>query len=320
MEHVISRDREDGTLKRIVYVMMVGLLVCGAVESRERSGKARLPQMPGAKSEVYRKVGDVELKIYIFSPDGHAQGDKKPASVFFFGGGWRSGSPTQFQAHCTYLASRGMVAMAADYRVLSRQGVKAVECVKDAKAAVRWIRANAKRLGVDPERIVAGGGSAGGHLAACVGVVPGFETGDHLGQSSVPNALALFNPAVVLASWNDGVIDPEKLAKLEERMGVAPQKLSPIHHVQEGAPPAVIFHGKADTTVPYATVEAFTAEMKKKGNECTLHGYEGQPHGFFNYRKNKTNFTKTVRALDEFLVELGYLKGGATVDGFTLQE
>jgi len=79
--------------------------------------------------------------------------------------------------------------------------------------------------------------------------------------------------------------------------------------VKAGAPPTIIFHGKADTTVPYATVELFTKAMTDAGNKCTLMGYEGQAHGFFNYGRNGGEYyPKTIASLDEFLVGLGYLE------------
>ena len=212
-----------------------------------------------------------------------------------------------------------MVAMAADYRVLSRHGTKAVKCVEDAKSAVRWIRANAKRLGVDPDRIVAAGGSAGGHIAACTGVIEGFDAkGEDATISSVPNAMALFNPAVALAPVNgQPPLDARRIGNLTDRMGVEPRKLSPLHHVRAGLPPTIIFHGKSDSTVRYFTVEAFTAAMEKAGNRCELAGYEGEPHGFFNYgRGGNRAFRSTVRKLDEFLTSLDYLEGKPTVEAY----
>ena len=122
-------------------------------------------ELPGSRAEVYKTIGDVKLKVYIYEPKGHKAGAKQPAIVFFFGGGWRGGTPKQFQEHCRYLASKGMVAMTADYRVSSRQGTKPVHCVRDGKSAVRWIRQNADRLGIDPDRVAAGGGSAGAAAA-----------------------------------------------------------------------------------------------------------------------------------------------------------
>jgi len=197
-----------------------------------------------------------------------------------------------------------MVAMTADYRVASRQHVKPSACVADAKSCVRWIRKNADRLGIDPNRIVAAGGSAGGHLAAATATLPGLdETGEDTSISAVPNALVLFNPALVFAPF-PGLEDPNYAKNFDtERLGCEPEAISPLHHVSEHLPPTLILHGRADTTVPYATVEAFAAEMKKKGNRCELVGYEGQSHGFFNNPK----YAETLAEADKFLVSLGYL-------------
>jgi len=147
------------------------------------------------ESLEYKTIGETRLKLHIFKPDVHKPSDKRPAIVFFFGGGWNSGSPSQFYPHCKYLASRGMVAMSAEYRVKSRNNTTPRECVKDGKSAVRWIRQRAEELGIDPGRIAAGGGSAGGHVAAATGTTRGFEEeGEDLRISSSPDALVLFNP------------------------------------------------------------------------------------------------------------------------------
>ncbi len=84
---------------------------------------------------------------------------------------------------------------------------------------------------------------------------------------------------------------------------------SPLHHVRRRGPPTIIFHGTADTTVPIKQAEDFCAAMKKHGNRCELMPYEGRTHGFFNYgRGDNADFKATLRATDEFLVSLGYLK------------
>ena len=181
--------------------VVAGLLCVTSAAAQEKKGKRTYPpDLPGAKVEVYKTIGDTKLNLYIYEPKGHQASDKTPAIVFFFGGGWTSGSPTQFEHHCQHLPERGMVAITADYRVASRNQNTADECVKDAKAAMRWIRQNALKLGIDANRVAAGGGSAGGHLAAAVATLPEHDdSAANYYISPVPNALALFNPAVVLA-------------------------------------------------------------------------------------------------------------------------
>ena len=265
------------------------------------------PKFEGAVVETYKTIGDVKLSLHIFeslSPTGRVALQSRPAIVFFFGGGWTSGTPAQFEQHCRALAARGMVAITADYRVASRHQAKPTDCVSDAKSALRYVRAHAARLGIDPKRIAAGGGSAGGHLAAAIATVPGFDApSDDKKISAVPDALVLFNPALVLAELDGLDLKGFGTQVSAERMDTDPKNLSPAHHVKKGTPPTIIFHGKADTTVPYATVEKFTEVMKAAGNRCELVGYEGQPHGFFN----KAKYAETLAATDAFLVSLGYL-------------
>lgn len=275
------------------------------------------PDMPDSRVEVYRQVGDAKLNAWFFEPKGHKSSDRRAAVVFFFGGGWRGGSPGQFLPQCLHLAKRGMVAISADYRVKSRHGVRPQGCLADAKAAIRWMRANASRLGIDPKRIVASGGSAGGHLAAAVGTVPGFEDGANLKESSVPNAMVLFNPGVVLApvEGHPDVVPAETLAGYQERTGGQARKISPYHFIRSGLPPCIIFHGTEDEAVPIATARVFAEEMTKQGNRCELKAYKGQPHGFFNPgrgsgepRKEATRYYyRTLHELDAFLVSLDYL-------------
>ena len=278
------------------------------------------PTLPGARTEIYKNVDGNQLPIHIYEPKGHMAGDNRPAIVFFFGGGWKNGAPGQFEHHCKYLASRGMVAMTAEYRVLSRHGVRAIDCYMDAKSAMRWARANAERLGIDGARLAAGGGSAGGHLAGALGTI--HHLGDRPGArmvNAVPDALALFNPALVVAAIEDKDLpfDHEKLLGMPYRMGVPSEQLSPWHNIAPNQPPAIIFHGKADPTVKYATAEWFDQKYKAAGNKCRLVGYEGEVHGFFNYgRRGNKMFTATVEEMDKFFIELGWLKGEPTVAQF----
>jgi len=272
------------------------------------------PQIEADRVEVYKTVGDVKLKLWVFQPDGHTAEDKRPAVVFFFGGGWTGGTPKQFEPQCRYLASRGMVAMTADYRVRSRHDVKIPQCIEDAKSAVRWVRANAAKLGVDPKRIAAGGGSAGGHLAAATGLIPGFDAaGDDKSVSCVPNAMLLFNPAAALAPFEGGrQIDPDRLARLKDRFGGDAKAVSPAHHVRAGAPPTIMFFGTKDFLLEGARF--MQKRMKEEGNRCELMTWEDMPHGFFNKgRYDNKPFVETVRAADKFLISLGWLKGEPTI-------
>jgi acetyl esterase/lipase len=229
--------------------------------------------------------------------------------VFFFGGGWQNGSPTQFAEQARHLAKRGMVAICADYRVSSRQKVTPVDCVEDAKAAVAYVRQNVGRLGIDPDRIAAGGGSAGGHVAACTGIIEGFDPPDAK-ASSKPNALVLFNPAVQLAPLDgDAEVGADVIARMDARTGGRAKEISPAHHVSEHEPPTLILHGVDDTTVPFATVHRFGEEMRKHGNRCEVVGFKGQKHGFFNGRRGSEALKgATTRLMDEFFVSLGWLK------------
>jgi acetyl esterase/lipase len=212
-----------------------------------------------------------------------------------------------------------MVAMSAEYRVKNRHGVTPFECVTDGKSAVRWIRANAEKLGIDPERLAAGGGSAGGHVAACTGTIDGLEEeGEDASVTSKPNAMVLFNPALMLdfEEWRKRGVPEQRLADIKRRFQDRdPRAVSPFHHVRRGAPPTIIFHGKNDTTVPFATAEQFTEAMKKTGSRCELVGYEGQGHGFFNFGRGEA-FYQTMTAADKFLVSLGYLEGPDTLEQF----
>jgi arylsulfatase A len=262
--------------------------------------------LPGAVSEVYKNASDYDLHIYLFYPAEHnAEKDKRPAAVFFFGGGWTGGTPAQFQSHAKYLASRGMVAAVADYRVKSRQGTSPKECVADGKSAVRYLRANAQRLGIDPNRIAAAGGSAGGHVAAATGIVSGFDDpAENRSISSRANALVLFNP--VYDNGPDGGWGHKQVESYW-------QDISPAANIAAGCPPAIVFLGEKDALVPVSTATRFQQKMRDVGAVSELVLYPNQQHGFFNESKGgREVFLDTVRKMDSFLVKLGYLVGTPT--------
>jgi acetyl esterase/lipase len=265
-----------------------------------RAGKTVAEAADGAAagSPSSKPRGAVTLRLHVFKPEALKAGERAPAVVFFFGGGWVGGTPRQFYPHCQRLASLGMVAASAEYRVRSRHKTSPFECVADGKSAVRFLRAHADELGIDPNRIVAGGGSAGGHVAASTGTLDGLdEPGEETTVSAVPDAMMLFNP----------VIDTTRRGYGAEKVGDRPEQLSPVHHVDEEVPPTIVFHGTADTTVPFENVQRFHNLMRDAGNACRLAAFEGQGHGFFNHGRNPDIFWKTMQESEAFLREYGIL-------------
>lgn len=256
--------------------------------------------LPGAQVEIYKQVGESELRISIFSPPAHLKKNAYPAAIFFFGGGWRRGTVKQFEDWCHVLAERGMVTLAVDYRVSTRHKSTPIQSLQDAKSAMRWVRKNAARLHIQPDSIVAFGGSAGGHLALAAAVLSGFnEPSEDTSLSEKPNALVLFNPVVKTTLGGYG---HEWLA---ENAGA----LSPVAHLQKGVPPTIIFHGEADTTVPITNVEEFCQKMHSLGNDCELYRFAGQKHGFFNSLPKDSFIYKEINTrIEQFLIKYGYLK------------
>lgn len=256
---------------------------------------------------VYKTVDGISLEMTMYKPQ-ELSHLKLSAIVFFFGGGWVSGDPGQFQFQAEYLASRGMVAFCPDYRTKSRHSTTPFESVKDAKSAIRYLKIHGDDLGIDINKIVASGGSAGGHLAACAAVIDNInETTDDLSVSSVPNMLVLFNP----------VVDTGKKGYGQEKLAGREFELSPVHHITPNVPETLIMHGKADTTVHYENVHRFNYLMKQQGNKSTLVGYKKQGHGFFNYSKSPKYFKKTLLKTESFLDEKNLLKGKSWVGEYS---
>jgi acetyl esterase/lipase len=270
---------------------------------------AQPPRRPGAPrlttaevktaEHVYKHTPQGDLKLHFYLPTDWKAADKRPAILFFFGGGWRNGSYLQFVPQAEYFASRGLVAACADYRIASAHQTTPDKCVEDAKSAVRWLRTKAGEFGVDPQRIVAAGGSAGGHLAAATAVLPGFDAADeNPSVSCKPNALILFNPALDV---------PAMSVKDGEGKDVAAQ-FWPTRFVAKGMPPAIIFFGTNDRLL--AGGREFFIKGRALGDRVELFTAADQPHGFFN--RSPWNEV-TAREADRFLTSLGYLSGEATL-------
>lgn len=254
---------------------------------------------PDASVE-YKKTDKKPLKLHFFYPPDYKKNnaEKYPAIVFFFGGGWSSGSASQFYPFCKHLADLGVIAISADYRTAKSHGTSPKECVKDAKSAVRWIRKNAKEYNIDPKCIAAGGGSAGGHVAAATGTATAFEEdGEDKSISSRPNLLVLFNP----------VIDNGPDGYGHSRVKGYYKQISPLHNITKETPNSIFFLGSKDNLIPVKTGEEWDKKIKAVGKKSELHIWKGQGHGFFNYR-NKVVFDEILVKMDAFLKSEGYLK------------
>lgn len=281
------------TRRRWLAVFVAALLPCAVLADEDPVGTAH----------VYKRVGSRELKLHVVSPPDATPTDRRPALVFFHGGGWTGGTPAQFNTQSTYLASRGLVCVQVEYRLLDKSDkAPPLVCVQDARSAMRWVRAHAAELGIDPARIGAGGGSAGGHLAAFVGMVEGGDDPvDDLKISPRAAALVLFNP--VFDNGTEG-------GWAQARVGARVKEFSPAHNVSADDPPAIVFLGRDDKLIPVAIVERFQAAMKSAGVRCDAFFYADQGHGFFNRDPFKT---RSLIEADKFLISLGWLKGAPTL-------
>lgn len=273
---------------RTLLIMLLASAVADAAE-------------PVGTPHVYKHVGDRDLRLYVVKPETEGNAPR-PAAVFFHGGGWVGGAPTQFNRLAEHLAKRGMVAVQVEYRLLpGKSNDPPTDCVRDAKSAMRWVRAHAAELDVDPHRIAAGGGSAGGHLAAFVGMVEGQDDPqDVLTVSAKADALLLFNPV-----YDNGPDHGWGTARVGERY----QDFSPAHNITPDDPPAIVFLGTEDKLIPVAVAERFQKNMTTAGVRSELRLFPGQAHGFFNRDPFQS---QTIAATDEFLTTLGWLTPRST--------
>lgn len=248
------------------------------------------------KEVVYKTLDSGTLSLHVFNPPGHDPSKSASAIVFFFGGGWNGGSPSQFYGQSRAIADVGMVAMCAEYRVKSRNGTSPKECVSDGKSAIRWVRSHANDLGIDPDRIAAGGGSAGGHVAAATAMVDDFDDpSDDQSISPRPAALLLFNPV-----FDNG---PEGYGY--DRVKAYWQKISPLHNLDADSPPTIFFLGTQDKLIPVSTGKAYQDKMQALERRCEMHLYQDAKHGFFNKGEP---YQDTLAKSLAFLKSLGYIE------------
>ena len=249
---------------------------------------------PVEDSLIYKSVDGKELKIDWTRPADWKATDSRAAVAFMHGGGWVGGAPGQFAPHSVELANRGVVCFRIQYRLLKGIPGPPVSCTEDVSDAFRYIRVNAAKFGIDPNRIAAGGGSAGGHLASFLGMMDD-EAID--GVSRKPNALCLFNPVYNNGPGNWG----------SKRVQDEFKKYSPAHNITKDDPPTLVLFGTKDKLVPVAIAEKFHGDLENVGVRSELYLYQDQPHGFFNQgRNNDIYYRLTVDRMLTFLESLGW--------------
>ncbi len=257
-------------------------------------GLARCAEVIVEGNITYGKTGETELKLDLARPEGNGP---FPAIVFIHGGGWHGGSRQGYLGQIQEAAKRGYVAITISYRLMQFDQEKKETTtatpnfpaqIHDAKAAVRWLRANATRYHVDPDRIGVTGGSAGGHLALLVGLTD--PTSKLEGDSGHPEQSSRVQAVV-------NVFGPTDMAACHEKssvawifrlfMGGTPEEVggqykaaSPINYVTEDDPPVLTLHGDQDALVPVEQARMLDQKMKATGVSHTLIVFEGQGHGF----------------------------------------
>lgn len=250
---------------------------------------------PPGKEYIYKKSAgkDRRMEIY-FPPDHNPAKSKVPGVILFHGGGWSGGSLAQFRPACAYFAKRGLVCATAEYQLLGKDTVQLSQgeskkrvCVTDAKSAIRWFKQHAQELGIDPSRIISGGGSAGGHISALATLNPGLnDNEDHLDIDTGVVAYLWFNPAFESSDSRD----PE---------------INALMHGKKDMPPSIVFFGDRDTWKP-GWDEAHAKWRQLGVSNIDLRIAKGQEHGFFNKEPWRT---AAWLEADKFLVKQGLLGG-----------
>lgn len=238
------------------------------------------PQIKEEQNIVYGTGGGTPLELDLYSPD-YLSGPV-PGIIFIHGGGWRSGKRQDYKFYTTRFAKHGYVVATVSYRL--KEAGYFPNCVEDVKCAVRWMRANAEKLHVDPDRIAVIGGSAGGHLSMMAGYssdVAEFEgTGGNEGVSSAVQAVIdIYGPADftmpanrdhdLLTGFMQGTYEqvPEKFVKA-----------SPITYLDPSDPPTLIIHGTIDSLVPVEQSDLLAEKFQEMGKMYWYDRIDGWPH------------------------------------------
>ncbi len=290
----------------VCSALMVALLL--SASSCARAQGAKQPEVPdGVTYEpgvTYCKVGDIELKLDLARPTKVIE--PRPCIVMIHGGGWRGGDRSAHSDATVKLADQGYVAATVSYRFAQVAPFPAQ--VEDVKAAIRFLRANATKYGLDPNKIGAVGFSAGAHLSMLLGTMDkedGLEgNGGNLDQSSkVQAVVAFFGPTDLAADdYPEAVvfmIDDLVGAKGADGLAMK-KKASPITYVSKGDAPTLIFHGTKDRLVPWNQATKMADALDKHGVPGRVELLVGADHGWGGIEIIRT-LEQTMKFFDEHL-------------------
>ncbi len=258
-------------MKRSLGSLLLLTLTPFLVAQTPAAPEATPTELPGAEAHIYRPDAP-EMRLFVVKPAGWKVDDRRPALMFFFGGGWTTGTPISALPWAKFAASLGLVGIAPDYRTKQRHDTSPLASVADSRAALHWLQEHARELGVDPAHIVVGGNSAGGHVALWTAIVhppPGSDPAES--PTLKPAALVLFS-AVSDTSPATGYTPG--------RFGGDATALSPVHQLDALMPPVLAFHGAADVLVPPRQALALRDRLLATGNRCELHLVPDGGHNF----------------------------------------
>jgi acetyl esterase/lipase len=252
------------------------------VDPRSASLSAQ-PPLPTERDVTYCTLDNVELKMDIYRPQGSTA--PTPALLYVHGGGWTGGDKRSGEGirDIPELLARGYLVAAVNYRLAPRYKFPAM--IEDVKCAVRFLRANAERFSINPEKIGAWGGSAGGHLVALLGTADataGWDVGQYLEQSSRVQAVVdMYGPTdltVLFEGANPRLM--EQVFGTSDRNSETLQKASPVNWVSSDDPPFLILHGERDPLVPVSQSQIFYEKLQAAGVPATFVIVKNAGHGF----------------------------------------
>lgn len=265
-----------------------------SISTREKKETAAAPadSYTIEKDIVYARYGTREVMLDLYLPK-ERPAAAIPCIVVVHGGGWKNGDKQRFARHAAYLASQGFAAACIGYRLLPEVGIP--ECIQDAKAAVRWVRANASRYRINPDRIGAIGGSAGAHLVAMLGT--SYKETKLEGAGGNPGVSSRVQAVVAMAAPTDFSLFASNSVKMDRDMI---SLVSPINYVDKDSAPLLLLHGEADKAVPMQQSEVMLAKYRAAGASAELIKNPG-PHGFWNSESFRETMDRAVAFFREKL-------------------